>query len=379
MDLINYDLYKDLITSRTSREKTIDAEKNELLEVSNRLKNVEEFVASFDATQTSLQDSIDKLKQSITDNERNLDSFENDNSIANKALDEEKDSLNEEQSKLKAMEDKLASQEVKDPELQAEVVKQKALVATKQAKLNELQNNVYLLETKIKDTKNTLKADGDSKSNSETQIAEDQDRKKEKDSSGEIDQLKADKTKVEASLADSESELSDFNDKNKSTIDSYEKQENTRSRNILKRPIENLYNRAPENSESLSRTIAVTRGVIDGIMNDNATDPEKEMRKVAIEAGADREFNPDMMTAEEAKDYTLKSIWTTKQIAEQIKEACENGKYELRLPSLSDNIIFTLQYHGYKVSLENMSANFAKDQDILISWGTIPASEEEKS
>jgi len=372
--LIEYRLYKDIIDSRTAKEKQLTVSKQNLAKVTAELKETEDFISKFEDTQSKLTDSIAKLEKAVEDNKRKLEEKEDVNVALNNDIADKSAQTTDEKTKLNAMEDKYAGQPSgeKDPELAERIKEQKAVILVLEDQLKSLESSLNVNKSEIDSLKDSIKADVETVGDENEQVENNKTRKKEIEEEGIIDRLTADKESSEADKDDVESALTEFLDKNQTTIDAYETQENARSKNILRKSQQDMYNRQPEDALTKALTADITKGVVTGILDEGTDNDEKELRSDALEAGAKKDFNPDFMDADEAVEYTLKNIWSTKQVAEQIKEACENGKYEVRFPSLSDNIIYALQHWGYKVSLENMDANFAKDQDILVSWGKLP-------
>ena len=377
MELIEYGVYKDLIASRADREKDLSMADKMLNEVSLDLDSLTSFLDKYEATQVELNESIAELEKSITSGQEKLEAKEKEADATKRDLDEAQSAVKQETSRLAAMKDKYNSQEEKDPELaaqikevEAEIIRLQDLVTAKQKSFDDLQASIEAL-------KDTIKSDKVAESTAEEALETNKVRKEAADEEGELERLTNEKTRLTAEKNEEEAKLNDFNTKNQAIITSYETQENARSRNIIRKPAERLYNRPPANAEVLAKSMKVTRDVVKGEIEEGVTETEKDLREDALSAGSEKSFNPDFMDVSEAREYTLKNIWSTKQVAEQIKEACENGKYEVRFPSLSDNIIYTLQHFGYSVVLENIEANFEKDQDILVSWKQM--GEEEKS
>jgi len=375
MELIEYDVYKDLIASRTDKEKDLTMVTRQLDEVTSELDSLTSFLDKYEATQSELAESIAELEKTITSNNDKLDSKQVLADKANTDLEEATDALKEETERLKAMRDKYNSQETKDPELadqikvaEADVVRLQDTVTAKQKAFQDLSDSIAAL-------KDTIKSDKVAASTADEQSSNNKARKEDAEEKGELQELTNTKTERTAAKGEIEAQLNDFNTKNQDIITTYETQENSRSENIIKKPAERLYNRPPVNAPVLAKSMKVTRDVVKGAIDEGATGSEKDLRDDALSAGSEKAFNPDFMDVSEAREYTLKSIWSTKQVAEQIKEACENGKYEVRFPSLSDNIIYTLQHFGYNVVLENMDLNFAKDQDVLVSWSNMGEAE----
>ena len=168
----------------------------------------------------------------------------------------------------------------------------------------------------------------------------------------------------------------DFNTKNKDTIAAFEAQQARRDANIDKESPSIIYERVPEDAEEKVNASVVVNDVIkEELEVTNDPTPETELRNNAIEQGQDTEFNPDWMNANEARALTIKSIWSTKNIAPAIKQACLKGKYHLDFESMPNTLIYILQTNGYTVTMID-AADDARS-DIRVSWQRL--SEKEKS
>ena len=133
----------------------------------------------------------------------------------------------------------------------------------------------------------------------------------------------------------------------------------------VKRDPNKAFYREPADAEAVRESGDVMKDVISEELKPANTDEENAL-KSWVDAGQDRELNPDFMNASEAKDLALASLWSTKEVATTIKNAAALGKFSIRYSALANNVIYALQQAGYTVTLVN--GELEEEGDINISW-----------
>tara|TARA_R100001443_G_C3357348_1_gene178247 strand:+ start:381 stop:1496 length:1116 start_codon:yes stop_codon:yes gene_type:complete len=361
----------ELIASRDRMLEDIADTADKIQDLTLVIKENEDFLTSFDVTQSGLEDAKIKAASDIDKLEAKMEKIQ----IELETAKESVAVLNSEIAKMSkdkdTKEDKLNFLKEEDPEsedipvLQKEIDNLTGQISAKESSVKTAQANVASLEDSLKSNTSLVVELKQSVKEYDSQIAENAQRKKDLDS-GELDLQKAKLVEITSNYTELKAMYTEFNTKNKDTIKAFEAQQARRDANIRQEPPSKAYERIPEDAEEKAVSSIVVNEVIQEELQITDEGPEKTIRENAIEAGQDTEFNPDWMSAEEARELTLKSIWSTKNIMPAIKKACLKGDYHLDFESMSNTLIYILQIHGYTVTMID-AADDARS-DVRVSW-----------
>ena len=369
MTLIRKDLYNDLIAVRTSLQDQLADGTSNVNEKEAKVKQMEDFIAAFDKTQSDLDDSVADLQNIISSSEESITKIKENIEKNEETLRNESDSLEKKRDELSKEEEKL--EEIKkeggtDAQIaaQQEVVnKKKAEIVVVEDKIAVLQKENDSLKAKANSLKDTIADSNASIEAYKTQKAQNADTN---------EQYKEMLPNVKTSLEEAKDELTqtqvkynEFLSKNKSTIDSFEDQQLRRDANINKRNTTKAFNRAPANASVIQEADAVMKSVIDDELKPANTEEESQ-RAEWIKAGQKIENNPQFLTADQARELALANTWSTKTVAKLIKETASNGEFSTAVPSLSNNVIYALQAAGYSINMTDASND--RDSNVVITW-----------
>lgn len=373
MTLVRRSLYRELVATRDNMLAEIEETSANMLKLTTVIKEAEDFLAGYDTTQTGLEDARVKAMADLDKAEDKMNKISADLEEAKESLS----SLNEEvvvmsMKKEDTEKDLLAIKE-KNPEderiplLEKEIDKLAGEISAKESAAKAASVAVANLESSQESTEALSVEFKISLKEYDSQIAENAQRKKDLEDGGELEAFK--RHLVDATEANTEIQnmYTEFNTKNKDTMKTFESQQARRDANIRKEPPSKAYERIPEDAEEKSVSSIVINEVIqEELQIIDGSPAEKEIRENAMAAGQEREFNPDWMSAAEARQLTLKSIWSTKNIMPAIKKACLNGDYHLDFDSMSNTLIYILQIHGYTVTM--IDAANDERSDVRVSW-----------
>ena len=375
MTLIRRSLYKELVTSRDELLSTLNTAKASLKTIETSLTTEQTFVDNFDKTQsdlaaskTALQASVDKLKIELSalnkkggELETAIGKADTEKNDAAKALKSAQDTLVA--VKKKGTAEEIAAQQKVVDEAQAvldsKVKAYNAAVAAGEANGNSISNvnkQITTANTSISET--------------DKQIADNKERNT--NAPDLISTLTKQKDDLTTKVATAQTSYDDFIGKNKSTIDTFEKQQLQRDVNVPKvygEPSQVFY-RNPENLTVINEANTVMKEVIDDELKP-ANSAEESALKGYITAGAASSVNPDFLSAEDAKSLSLSVIWSTRTVARQIKKACMKGEFSTKCGSLPNSVIYALQQAGYKLYL--IDAANDRDASVVITWENLTA------
>ena len=160
-----------------------------------------------------------------------------------------------------------------------------------------------------------------------------------------------------------EKNLKVFIDKN--TINTFEEQQLRRDANIMKEAPSRAYDRMPTNAPEVAHAGEVMKEVIEAELE--AADSEEQNKRAAwLKAGREQDINPDFLTRDEANELTLSTIWSTRSVAKQIKDACMKGQFQTECGALPNSVVYALQEAGYTLHLTNAVDD--KQASIVITW-----------
>ena len=382
MTLIRQSLYKELVISRDELLSTLNEAKASLKTTEASLTTEQTFVDNFDKTQSdlaiskaALQTSIEKLTAELNtlkakgkELEEAIGKASTEKDAAQKALTTETEKLVD--LKKKGTAEEIAAQQKVVDEAQAVVdAKVKAYNAAVAAgdantgSISTINKQITTANTSISETDKQIADNKERNSNAPDVIAS----------------LTKQKASLTTTVASAQAAYDDFIGKNKSTIDTFEKQQLQREANVPKvygEPSQVFY-RNPENITVINEANTVMKEVIDDELKP-ASPAEESALKGYITAGAASDVNPDFLSAEEAKNLSLSVIWSTRTVARQIKKACLKGEFSTQHGSLPNSVIYALQQAGYKLYLVDAASD--REASVIITWEnlTAPGKEEEK-
>mgnify|MGYP003117442902 CR=1 FL=1 len=371
MTLIRRSLYRELVESRDNMLADIEKSAADMLKLTTVVKEAEDFLAGYDATQTGLEDARVKAMADLDKTQEKMDKIMNDLETAKESLSSLNDEVVAMTMKKEDREKDLLVMREENPEderiplLETEIDKLAGEISAKESSAKVASATVANLEASMKSSEALSIEFKISIKEYDSQIAENSQRKKDLDE-GELEAFKKQLADATANNTELKAMYTEFNTKNKDTIKAFEAQQARRDANIRQEPPSKAYERVPEDAEEKAVSSIVVNEVIQEELQITDEGPEKIIRENAIEAGQDREFNPDWMSAAEARELTLKSIWSTKNIMPAIKKACLKGDYHLDFESMSNTLIYILQIHGYTVTMID-AADDARS-DVRVSW-----------
>lgn len=373
MTLVRRSLYRELVATRDTMLAEIEETSAHMLKLTTVIKEAEDFLAGYDATQAGLEDARVKTMADLDKAEDKMSKIHDDLEAAKESLASLNDEVVGMTMKKEDREKDLSIMKEENPEderiplLEKEIDKLAGEISAKESAAKAASAAVTNLESSMKSTEALVVEFKISLKEYDSQIAENAQRKKDLEDGGELDAFKrhlADATEANTEI---QNMYTEFNTKNKDTIKAFEAQQARRDANIRKEPPSKAYERVPEDAEEKTVSSIVINEVIQEELQIIDGDPaEKAIRDAAMEAGQDTEFNPDWMNAGEARALTLKSIWSTKNIMPAIKKACLKGDYHLDFESMSNTLIYILQIHGYTVTM--IDASDDARSDVRVSW-----------
>jgi chromosome segregation ATPase len=371
MTLIRKQLYKDLVAVRETILKQLEDVTNELNAVKAELAVEQKFADGFAKTQSDLEASIKALEEKVVSNENSVKDLSKKYVELQSSEAEGKANVKEAEANLREQLDIL--EELKKSGASATAIaNQQAVVNSGEAVLDSKVKNVDLIKANIEanqkaqeDLKRDIVVSREAISESQKQKADNEERKSESDQK--IKDLTDNETRITAKKNEVQSQLDEFLAKNQDTINSFEEQQLKRDKNIRRDSSERVLFRQPANHEVIKAADEVMSEVVGDEFS--ATETEKDQRKTWVEAGRKADINPSYLSAQEAQNLTLSSIWSTKKVAKQIQDACIAGEFQTECGSLSNSVIFALQQAGFKIYLtESVKDKLAS---VVISWENI--------
>jgi len=355
MTLIRKDLYNDLIAVRTTLLAQLEDVTNQVKETEAQIKLMEDFIAGFDKMQTDLTASIVSLEATASANEESVAKLKAKREDLFSQMDELQDRINKKEVEIKKAQQEEQSKDVID-KLVAELSVLNEQYNSVEKDIASTDNQIKLLKENIEDSH---KAIDDSK----TQLVENEDKKKSYEEK--LPEKKEDLDKQKESLSKVNDEYSDFLAKNQATINAFENQQLRRDANIPKKNLTKAFNRVPANASVKQEADEVMKTVVDDELKP-ADEAEENQRKEWINAGKEKDVNPDFLNADEARSLAYSNMWSTKIVASQIKKAAENGELSVTVSSLPNNVIYALQEAGYAISMTDVDVDV--NSHIIISW-----------
>ena len=376
MTLIRKSLYKDLVAVRDEIFKELQELTNKLEEVSSVLSQEEKFVENFDTSQDALKDSISNLEELITKTKQEVKDLEENIEKLKIRTEKAKDELTEATTVLKEEEDKL--QELKDssaPEAQikaqeAKVQEAKSVVSSKESTIEGFRDEVDKSK-KLADDKHKIIEDSESSiTENNQQLADNAERKA--NAAEKIADLTSSKESTEADKDRANAQYTDFLTKNQDTINTFEDQQLRRDANIPKHNTNQAFSREPADAAVVVQADEVIVEVVKDELKPQNPEDEKILEQY-IEKGRKEEVNPLYLSAAEARDLSLSAIWSTKDAALAIRNACKKGNFEVVFSSLPNNVIYALSEAGYVMHMTDVDED--KRSEIIVSWANYKAQE----
>lgn len=369
MALIRKSLYRELVSVRNDlfNEKQDIAEKLE--EISTMLSEEENFVENFDASQEALNKSIVNLENLIASSKEEVEKI--DENIYSLKLKEEKanDELNEAQDNFKKQKEELEilkAEEAPENEIKAQEAKVQeatAILSSKESAVesirSEVEKNKVLIDSKMLLIEESEKSIAESNQ----QLADNEERKV--NSEEKIKDLTDVKDRTKNDLDSISATYNDFLSENQATINAFEDQQLRRDANIPKHNANEAFSRTPADASVVVQADEVMVEVVkDELKPENET--EENLLNKYIEEGRKSDINPLYLSAGQARDLTLASVWSTKEVALAIRNACLKGDFEVVVSSLPNNIIYALSEAGYVMHMTEVDED--KNSEIIISW-----------
>jgi chromosome segregation ATPase len=368
MTLIRRQLYEDLINTRAEILDKLEQVTADLAENTSALAELESSKADFDKTQAAIRVAIDGLKarmKELDQNMKDLDTeaqqLEEDMAAADEDASFANDDVARQKKILGEMQDEGESAE-RIAEQQQVVDAAEASLASAEARLVAVEDKRYANKEAMERTDSAMADTDRSISEYNKQLADNEEQNSNIDEqiaevTNNISDVTEKKNRVQA-------DYDSFNAENKDTIKAYEAQEIARDENIVKENPNQVFYREPANGGVLAESNEVMRDEV--LVELNPTEEEAGRLKNYIEAGQDNSINPDFLRATEAADLTLGSIWSTKTIAKQIKDACRLGMFETKCEALPNSVIYALQQAGYTVYLSEATGD--SKAHVVVSW-----------
>lgn len=369
MTLIRRALYQDLIAERTAISKELSAVTAERDSVQHDLKVEQKFYDNFATTQAGLEENIAGQQEAIEKLEARKESLESDLKAlkeavkaAEDALSEAKDAYKEEAEILGNLKEKGAGADEIAAQ-QAKVNEASAVVSSAEAALEKAQLAVEANKNATAECDNNIALAEKTKEELLVQIADNKQRYK--NAPGNIAEMTDNLARLNADLTELNDRYTAFLDKNKETINSFEEQQLRRDANIRKEAPTRAYNRVPTNAPEVAQAGDVMKEVIEAEL-EAADEAEQNQRANYLKAGREPNINPDFLTRDQANELTLSTIWSTRSIAKQIKDACMKGEFQTECGALPNSVVYALQEAGYTLHLTNAIDD--KHASIIITW-----------
>jgi len=376
MALIRKSLYKDLVSVRNDLFNEKQETTKKLEEVSTKLSEEEKFVENFDASQDALNKSIANLEALIATSKEEIKKIDENIDILKSKYEKAREEATEAAENLKAEEEKLKilqAEEAPESEIKAQEAKVQEATAVLSSKesaaesiRSEVDKNKVLADSKHKIIEESEK----SITENNQQLADNEERKA--NSEEKIKDLTDSKEGTTNDLNSISATYDEFLSENQDTINTFEDQQLRRDANIPKHSANEAFSRTPADASVVVQADEVMVEVVkDELKPENET--EEDQLKSYIEKGREPDINPSYLNAEDARILTLASVWSTKEVALAIRNACLRGEFEVVVSSLPNNIIYALSEAGYVMHMTEVDED--KNSEIIISWANYKTKE----
>jgi len=345
MTFISEALYKSLKKEQEALLSQISDLTNEYEALTNRVKNDEAFLASYDSTKDKLEASVANAEAQIPVLEKRIDDNKNLEAQSKADLKKQNEDLNKLKEDLETAIKEGQPQSVIDS-INASIIVVEGKISDLQKVLDNCKSLSESLNKQIEDTNNTIAI-------SNTQLAENAAKKDDLENGG-LDQAKDSLAKVNTELSDVNATYSAFINANQATINAFEAQDERRNKLIQLSSNRKIYNRSlPEaDNNVIANEDKVLKEVIENDLDiPNLSDPEKALVEKAIEDSKKESFDPNFLLAEAASDMARTANFSLLPVSKSIKEAAMKGLYSIIVQNLSDSNIYALEKAGYTVTL----------------------------
>lgn len=349
MAIIEKSTYDDLIKLQNNLT-TSEKETSSMVErLTVDIAEQEAFLANYDTTFKSLQDSVDALDVSIT-------AIETQEAQLSKDLEDEEDRL----SQLKdEREDLIEKRKISEEEGDTEKV---AIIDARLAENHQEQDALGLSidknKNKLTQLKTTKAESAKSKDGLQNQIEDNEQKKKQLEDGG-LQELKDELAAETEKLTKITAELKSLNDNSGQIILAYQAQQVARDENIKAVSRESIVNNPPANHVTLKKESDVLKATVDALMVDLPSSVREAITVVSEK--------PNFIKADEAITMTLESFYNVDLIMDQIKRAAENGLYEVFIAEMPLTIAYVLIENGYNLRLSTVIGE-SSVVDVIVSW-----------
>ena len=393
-DLVNRNLYESLLKQQREFQDELNAINEDLKDITRRKEEMEVIVSTYPALITNTETAIANAQASIAENKSKIKTNE-------QAIDEKKaegESLGNENAELETQnKEKQAALDQLNKDLQDAIEKgdedeaarlraliavEEAAIASNEAKIKENNEKVKTLDSEIYALKIATEALELEIKNSEkliSELSEQLSKYKEqlKEAQNELPAITEELANITAYLKNEQAKYEDWKSVNVPTMRLYEAQAQEREENISNISLLDSYNRVTD--EVLNSNIRAERDTFKVDINAKVqpiSEPESTLREESYTAGIKTDFDPDYLSAQDARAMMQKVIWGLKPVSALIKAAAMKGLDRIRVASISPTTAWALQQSGYSLTLTGNISDPEELKDVVVGWFYIKPGEE---
>ena len=385
-DLVNRNLYESLLKQQREFQDELNAINGELKEITRRKEEMEVIVSTYPALITNTETALANAQASIAENKQKTKAND-------QAIDEKREESSQLQDENKQLETDNKERQAKIDQLnkdlqdaiekgdEDEAARLREAIAVEEAAITANEGKIKENDVKIKANENevaALKAENEALDTAifkagqlvdelSSQLAKYKDQLKE--AQNELPELTAELATITAYLANQQAKYEDWKSVNVPTMRLYEAQAQEREENINNISLLDSYNRVTD--EVLNSNVRAERDTfkidIDAKVQP-ISDSESNLREESYTAGIKTDFDPDYLSASDARAMMQKVIWGLKPVSAIIKAAAMKGLDRIRVASISPTTAWALQQSGYSLTLTGNISDPEELKDVVVGW-----------
>lgn len=395
-DLVNRNLYESLLKEQRSFQDEINAVNADLKEMTRRKEEMDTIVSTYPTLISNTNTAIDNAQAAIVESkirQKEIDVLIDDKKAEVEAIDSDRERLltenAEKKAKINQLQVELENAEDKGDEdeaarLRGLIASEQAAVAANEKEIEALDKQRKILLDEVKALKEEGEAEGLKIEKNEKlvdQLTEQLASYKQqlKEAQSELPELTNTIANATAYLEKQQKKYEDWKAVNVPTMRLYEAQAQEREENINNVSTLDSYNRITD--EVLNSNIRAERDTFKVDINAKVqaiSEQETSLREESYTGGIKTDFDPDYLSAEDARKMMQKVIWGLKPISAEIKAAAMKGLDRIRVASISPTTAWALQQSGYSLTLTGNVSDPEELKDVVVGWFYIKPGEQEK-
>lgn len=385
-DLVNRNLYESLLKEQRSFQDEINAVNADLKEMTRRKEEMDTIVSTYPTLISNTSTAIANAQEAVAESKmriKQIDVLIDDKKSESEAIDNDRESLltenAEKEAKIRQLQKDLEGAEDKGDEdeaarLRAEIAGEEAAVAANKEEIEALDKQRKILADEVAALKAEAEVEGlkvEKNTKLIDQLIEQLASYKEQleEAQNELPELTEQIANATAYLENEQKKYEDWKAINVPTMRLYEAQAQEREENINNVSTLDSYNRITD--EVLNSNIRAERDTFKVDINAKVqaiSEQETSLREQSYTGGIDTEFDPDYLSAEDARKMMQKVIWGLKPISAEIKAAAMKGLDRIRVASISPTTAWALQQSGYSLTLTGNVSDPEELKDVVVGW-----------